>query len=204
MFRKVDAAKEGECMAWISEVLGEQFPEGVPSRTILKDGKVLCRLINKISPGSVKKINEPEPAFKSMENINKLRWKDVVATASLTTDLIPDPGDCEGRIQKMSVDDALRSSTRTIHPPRVGRPLAGSPSRRGAEARVDRGRAQSQYERDRNSGGVEQGRQSGGGSLRGHQEGHTWEIRIKFRGELLGIFWGGILSGYIWEIRIKF
>jgi len=35
----------------------------------LKDGRVLCQLINALEPGSVKKINESKMAFKQMENI---------------------------------------------------------------------------------------------------------------------------------------
>ena len=36
---------------------------------VLKDGIVLCKLINKLSPGSVKKIKEKGPAFMLMENV---------------------------------------------------------------------------------------------------------------------------------------
>ncbi|KAG5340449.1 MYPH protein, partial [Acromyrmex charruanus] len=37
---------------------------------ILRDGILLCRLVNDIKEGSVKKINETSLAFKCMENIN--------------------------------------------------------------------------------------------------------------------------------------
>jgi len=35
----------------------------------LKDGRVLCKLINKLEPGSVKMINEDKMGFKRMQNI---------------------------------------------------------------------------------------------------------------------------------------
>lgn len=36
----------------------------------LKDGVILCQLVNVLSPNAVKKINESKMAFKMMENIN--------------------------------------------------------------------------------------------------------------------------------------
>ena len=38
---------------------------------ILKDGVILCKLVNVIKPGSVKKINKGHMAFKQMENIDQ-------------------------------------------------------------------------------------------------------------------------------------
>ena len=42
---------------WIEAVMGEPLPAG-DFADVLKDGVILCKLINKIQPGSVKKFKE--------------------------------------------------------------------------------------------------------------------------------------------------
>lgn len=59
-------------MNWIYEVLGEKVPSG-QYEDILKDGIVLCKLINKIAPGSVKKIQEKGTNFQLMENVQRFQ-----------------------------------------------------------------------------------------------------------------------------------
>ena len=44
-------------MKWIEAVLDEKLPEG-DFADVLQNGVVLCRLMNKIQPESVKKIKE--------------------------------------------------------------------------------------------------------------------------------------------------
>ena len=71
---KFDADLANETIDWINAIVSDanlpnvddpkSYSEG------LKDGKVLCNLMNAIKPGSVKKINESKMAFKQMENIN--------------------------------------------------------------------------------------------------------------------------------------
>ncbi|TRY74026.1 hypothetical protein TCAL_06699 [Tigriopus californicus] len=70
---KRDAGQEQEIQLWIEAILGEKFPPNMPFEDVLKDGVVLCRVMNKLAPGSVAKINETGPSFKMMENVNKFQ-----------------------------------------------------------------------------------------------------------------------------------
>ncbi|XP_066935109.1 myophilin-like [Clytia hemisphaerica] len=76
--KKFDADQANEALDWIKQVVGDFSCEPVPkekgeSKFVepLKDGIVLCKLMNKIKPGSISKINESKMAFKQMENISK-------------------------------------------------------------------------------------------------------------------------------------
>ncbi|XP_076467459.1 myophilin-like [Babylonia areolata] len=77
---KYDERLEQQARSWIEQILGEELVSGEDQdrplgmykfQAALKDGQVLCRLINAISPGSVKKINTKGPNFLQMENIGK-------------------------------------------------------------------------------------------------------------------------------------
>jgi len=63
---------ETEVLQWIEGVLGEPLPKG-QFEDILKDGQILCKLINKIAPDSVKKIQSKGTAFQLMENIQRFQ-----------------------------------------------------------------------------------------------------------------------------------
>lgn len=67
--RNVDQDKEAQ--EWIENLLGKKFPPGEAYEDVLRDGQVLCQVINKLAPGSVKKINQTGGDFKMMENVNK-------------------------------------------------------------------------------------------------------------------------------------
>lgn len=68
---KRDPQQEAEAKEWIETVLGKKFPAGVTFEDHLKDGIVLCELLNTIQPGSIPKINTSGGDFKMMENINR-------------------------------------------------------------------------------------------------------------------------------------
>lgn len=70
---KYDVSLAQSAVEWMESVVGE--PTGCSDyesdtlKNNLKDGVYLCKLINVIQPGSVKKINQSKMAFKMMENI---------------------------------------------------------------------------------------------------------------------------------------
>ena len=49
--------QEKEIMEWIEAVMGEPLPEG-DFAEVLKNGVILCKLMNKIQPDSIKKFKE--------------------------------------------------------------------------------------------------------------------------------------------------
>nr|XP_019957220.1 PREDICTED: calponin-2-like [Paralichthys olivaceus] len=65
--QKYDLQKEEELRSWIEEVTGESI--GPDFQKGLKDGVILCKLINTLQPGSVKKINHSALNWPQMENL---------------------------------------------------------------------------------------------------------------------------------------
>lgn len=70
---KYDPELAAAACEWINDVIGEAAltQEGGADelQRELKDGQVLCRLMNILSPNAIKKINQGSMAFKLMENI---------------------------------------------------------------------------------------------------------------------------------------
>ncbi|XP_076847943.1 calponin 1, basic, smooth muscle, a [Brachyhypopomus gauderio] len=68
LVQKYDPQMEDELRQWMQEVIGRvisnNFMEG------LKDGVILCELINKLKPGSVPKINRSSLNWHKLENIS--------------------------------------------------------------------------------------------------------------------------------------
>lgn len=59
---------ERKLMDWIEMSIGEAMPANRAIEDCVYDGVYLCRLMNKLQPGSVKKINVSVEKFKMMEN----------------------------------------------------------------------------------------------------------------------------------------
>merc|ERR1712020_514420 len=69
---KFSPERAKQCVTWGEEVTGSKLGEmkdQIDFGELLKDGSVLCNLINSLQPGSVKKINTLKAPFKQRENI---------------------------------------------------------------------------------------------------------------------------------------
>jgi len=60
---------EADARGWLEAIAGEPFPAG-SFHEALKDGSYLCKVINKLQPGSVPKINQSKMAFKMVMTIS--------------------------------------------------------------------------------------------------------------------------------------
>ena len=72
---KFDADAAKQATDWIAAVIGEEVgdnsnPDGITEA--FKDGVKICKLINTLQPGSVKKINESKMAFKQVRTLQQL------------------------------------------------------------------------------------------------------------------------------------
>lgn len=68
---------------WIETITKE--PCAGPFGEALRNGVLLCKLVNCISPGSVKRVNESRMPFKQMENISNFLKARYICCAELHT-----------------------------------------------------------------------------------------------------------------------
>lgn len=73
MAAKRDKRLDAEAQEWVEAVIGESFPADILYEDALKDGIILCKLINKLKPGSVTKIREKGSAFQMRDNITQFQ-----------------------------------------------------------------------------------------------------------------------------------
>ncbi|XP_067415199.1 calponin-2 [Emydura macquarii macquarii] len=66
--QKYDAQKEAELRIWIENITGRQI--GPDFQMGLRDGVILCELMNKLKPGSVRKINRSSQPWHQLENLS--------------------------------------------------------------------------------------------------------------------------------------
>ena len=70
---KRNPQQDKEAQEWIEAILGKKFPPGELYEDVIRDGVVLCNLINVLAPNSVPKVNTSGGQFKMMENINNFQ-----------------------------------------------------------------------------------------------------------------------------------
>ncbi|XP_014282714.1 muscle-specific protein 20 [Halyomorpha halys] len=70
---KRDPAQEAEAQEWIETIIGERFPQGLSYELALRDGVILCKLMNQLMPGCIQKINYSGGDYKMMDNINQFQ-----------------------------------------------------------------------------------------------------------------------------------
>lgn len=70
MAGKRDPEQEREAQAWIEQVTGMRFPP-IPYEEALRDGIILCTLMNRLKPGIIGKINTSGGDYKMMDNLSQ-------------------------------------------------------------------------------------------------------------------------------------
>lgn len=63
--------QEQEAQAWIEAIVGERFRGSFEDS--LRDGVLLCKLMNKLKPGIIQKINVSGGDYKMMDNISQFQ-----------------------------------------------------------------------------------------------------------------------------------
>jgi len=69
---KRDVEQEQEAQAWVEAITGERFSRPTFEES-LRDGILLCKLMNKLKPGIIQKINVSGGDYKMMDNISQFQ-----------------------------------------------------------------------------------------------------------------------------------
>jgi len=146
---KYNLDQEVQCRAWIEEVLDEKLSDqevGMHNfQHCLKDGQVLCKLLNTLNGEAlIKKINSQKMAFKQMENIEQfikgcktfgLKDGDIFQTADLY--------ECQNMSQVIATIYAVSSvasSEKGYEGPSIGTKIAEKNEREFDEATLNAGK----------------------------------------------------------------
>ncbi|XP_077283579.1 muscle-specific protein 20-like [Arctopsyche grandis] len=70
---KRETDQEEEAQRWIETVIGERFPPGVVYEDALRDGIILCKLMNRLQPGIITRINVSGGDYKMMDNLSQFQ-----------------------------------------------------------------------------------------------------------------------------------
>ncbi|KAI0978962.1 hypothetical protein GJ496_000786 [Pomphorhynchus laevis] len=77
---------ESKVQAWIESLTGKKFDAGKSYEENLKDGILICHLMNKLQPNSVSKIEEKGSPFALRQNID--RFQDAVKKYGVATEQV--------------------------------------------------------------------------------------------------------------------
>jgi len=163
---KRDPQLEAEVQEWIEAVIGQKWPAGEYSK-ILKDGQVLCHLMNKLLPGAISKINTTGASFKMMENINNFQ-KGMVKYGCTDVDLFQTADLYEGKDLAAVTNSIFALGRQTyVHPewpgPWLGPKPAASNVRTFDEETLAAGKAVIGLQAGQNKGASQAGQNMGAG-----------------------------------------
>ncbi|BFZ24654.1 hypothetical protein BsWGS_27693 [Bradybaena similaris] len=68
-----DPELEAQALDWIEANLGEPVSRQTPFDDLLRDGIILCKLMNKLLPGCIKKIDTKGSGFALMQNVERFQ-----------------------------------------------------------------------------------------------------------------------------------
>jgi len=142
---KYSTDDESKCCNWIAQIINENPPLAGKDNAYawLKDGTKLCKLINNMFPGSVKKVNVSKMAFKQMENIgNFLKAVDLAGVPKLdvfqTVDLYENQNLQQVWLCLLKLSSV--AETKGFPGPHIGVKIAEKKERRFSEDKLREGR----------------------------------------------------------------